>query len=216
MPGPGDIAPHDIAVLERPAPDGPFGGKGPGEMCANPVLPAVANAIFNAVGVRIDELPITPEKVLRALNAQGGARPQARRARGIGDGGARNHRRHRSARRRWPRRCARRYYLADDGFATAAYLALALGKPLLLEGAPGVGKTEAAKAIAGDPRAAADPAAMLRGHRRRRRALRVELPAPDAGDPPGRRRADRHLSRRVPDRAADAGGAAPRRNRPCC
>jgi MoxR-like ATPase len=41
------------------------------------------------------------------------------------------------------------YYLADDGLATAAYLALALGKPLLLEGAPGVGKTEAAKAISG-------------------------------------------------------------------
>src|ERR1700739_3210531 len=41
------------------------------------------------------------------------------------------------------------YYLADDELATAAYLALALGKPLLLEGAPGVGKTEAAKAIAG-------------------------------------------------------------------
>ena len=40
------------------------------------------------------------------------------------------------------------YYLADEGIATAAYLALALGKPLLLEGAPGVGKTEAAKAIA--------------------------------------------------------------------
>jgi len=38
-------------------------------------------------------------------------------------------------------------YLADDGLATAAYLALAMGKPLLLEGAPGVGKTEAAKAI---------------------------------------------------------------------
>jgi MoxR-like ATPase len=38
-------------------------------------------------------------------------------------------------------------YLADEGLATAAYLALALGKPLLLEGAPGVGKTEAAKAI---------------------------------------------------------------------
>jgi MoxR-like ATPase len=41
------------------------------------------------------------------------------------------------------------YYLADEGLSTAAYLALALGKPLLLEGAPGVGKTEAAKAIAG-------------------------------------------------------------------
>src|SRR5579863_6211795 len=41
------------------------------------------------------------------------------------------------------------YYLADEALSTAAYLALALGKPLLLEGAPGVGKTEAAKAIAG-------------------------------------------------------------------
>ncbi|MEZ5790640.1 MAG: MoxR family ATPase [Nitratireductor sp.] len=38
-------------------------------------------------------------------------------------------------------------YIAGDELATAAYLALALGKPLLLEGAPGVGKTEAAKAI---------------------------------------------------------------------
>ena len=43
------------------------------------MLPAVANAIFNAVGVRVDELPITPEKVLRAIKSQGGARPQARR-----------------------------------------------------------------------------------------------------------------------------------------
>lgn len=40
-------------------------------------------------------------------------------------------------------------YLADDTLATSAYLSLALGKPLLLEGAPGVGKTEAAKAMAG-------------------------------------------------------------------
>ena len=38
-------------------------------------------------------------------------------------------------------------YLSDDGLSTSAYLALALGKPLLLEGAPGVGKTEAAKAL---------------------------------------------------------------------
>jgi MoxR-like ATPase len=40
-------------------------------------------------------------------------------------------------------------YLADEALATAVYLALALGKPLLLEGAPGVGKTEAAKALGG-------------------------------------------------------------------
>ena len=39
-------------------------------------------------------------------------------------------------------------YIADDGLSTAAFLALALGKPLLLEGAPGTGKTEAAKALA--------------------------------------------------------------------
>jgi CO/xanthine dehydrogenase Mo-binding subunit len=76
MPGPGDLAPHHISVLERPAEDGPFGGKGPGEMCANPVLPAVVNAVYDAVGVRIDALPVTPEKVLRGLRALGGARPR--------------------------------------------------------------------------------------------------------------------------------------------
>lgn len=78
MPGPGDLAPHHISVLERPAEDGPYGGKGPGEMCANPVLPAVVNAVYDAVGVRIDELPVTPEKVLRGLRAQGGAKPRKR------------------------------------------------------------------------------------------------------------------------------------------
>ena len=78
MPGPGDVVPHNIAILERPAEDGPFGGKGPGEMCANPVLPAVANAVYNAVGVRCDTLPITPEKILRGIQANGGARPRGR------------------------------------------------------------------------------------------------------------------------------------------
>ncbi len=73
MPGPGNIAPHNIAILERPAEDAPFGGKGPGEMCANPVLPAVANAVFDAVGVRCDELPITPEKILRGLRSANGS-----------------------------------------------------------------------------------------------------------------------------------------------
>ncbi len=104
MPGPGDICPHDIAVLERPAPDGPFGGKGPGEMCANPVLPAVANAIFNAVGVRVDDLPITPEKVLRAI--QGAGRRAAAGA-ALGHGAARKISSASTAPRRWSRRCAR-------------------------------------------------------------------------------------------------------------
>ena len=79
MPGPGDISPHHISILERPAPDAPFGGKGPGEMCANPVLPAMANAVYNAVGVRVDDLPITPEKILRGILANGGAKPQGRK-----------------------------------------------------------------------------------------------------------------------------------------
>lgn len=76
MPGPGEIVPHNIAVLERPAEDAPYGGKGPGEMCANPLLPGIANAVYNAVGVRIDKLPITPEKVLKGIIANGGVRPQ--------------------------------------------------------------------------------------------------------------------------------------------
>ncbi|NKC10663.1 MAG: molybdopterin-dependent oxidoreductase [Gammaproteobacteria bacterium] len=73
MPGAGDICPHDIVVLERPAPDGPFGAKGPGEMCANPIIPAIANAIFDAVGVRVDEMPFTPEKILAGIKALQGS-----------------------------------------------------------------------------------------------------------------------------------------------
>lgn len=71
MPGPGDLPRTEVVVLERPAPDGPYGAKGPGEMCANAPIPAIANAIFDAVGVRIDSMPITPEKVLRALMGAG-------------------------------------------------------------------------------------------------------------------------------------------------
>ena len=73
MPGPGDLAENETIVIERPAADGPYGAKGVGEMCANPQIPAVANAIFDAVGVRVDTMPITPERVLRALKAERGA-----------------------------------------------------------------------------------------------------------------------------------------------
>jgi 4-hydroxybenzoyl-CoA reductase subunit alpha len=48
-------------------PEGPFGAKETGEGSLDPVTPAIANAIYNAVGVRIKDLPITPEKILRAL-----------------------------------------------------------------------------------------------------------------------------------------------------
>jgi xanthine dehydrogenase molybdenum-binding subunit len=48
-------------------PTGPFGAKGVGEAAFNPVASAVANAIYNATGIRFRELPITPEKILRAI-----------------------------------------------------------------------------------------------------------------------------------------------------
>jgi len=54
-------------VVEVPHEDGPFGAKGVGETGALTVAPAIANAIEDAVGVRIRDLPITPEKILRAL-----------------------------------------------------------------------------------------------------------------------------------------------------
>ena len=47
--------------------NGPFGVKGVGEMTANSPIPAIANAVADAIGVQITDLPITPEKVLRAL-----------------------------------------------------------------------------------------------------------------------------------------------------
>ena len=54
-------------ILENPHKDGPFGAKGMGEPAQAAVAAAVANAIFDAVGVRITSLPITPEKILQAL-----------------------------------------------------------------------------------------------------------------------------------------------------
>lgn len=62
-------------LIEDPDPNGPFGAKEVGQGPLLPIPPAVANAVYDAVGVRIDEVPITPEKVLRALKdkARGGA-----------------------------------------------------------------------------------------------------------------------------------------------
>ncbi len=54
-------------IVEVPQDDGPFGARGVGEHPMVPTAPAIANAVFNAVGVRIDSMPITSEKVWRAL-----------------------------------------------------------------------------------------------------------------------------------------------------
>jgi 4-hydroxybenzoyl-CoA reductase subunit alpha len=62
-----DMPEVDTVLIEDPDPNCPFGAKEAGQGPLLPVMPAVANAIYDAVGVRIDELPITPDKVLAAL-----------------------------------------------------------------------------------------------------------------------------------------------------
>jgi CO/xanthine dehydrogenase Mo-binding subunit len=57
-------------IVESNDPNGPYGAKGASETAILPGAPAIANAVFDAVGVRITDLPITPEKVLAALRAQ--------------------------------------------------------------------------------------------------------------------------------------------------
>lgn len=74
LPGPMELPEVESVVLEYPSANGPFGVKGLGEMTANSPIPAIANAITNAIGVRITEIPITPEKILRALEEQEGAK----------------------------------------------------------------------------------------------------------------------------------------------
>ena len=57
-------------LVEHPDPRGPFGAKEVGQGPLLPVMPALANAVYGAVGVRIDEIPITPEKIVAALKAK--------------------------------------------------------------------------------------------------------------------------------------------------
>jgi 4-hydroxybenzoyl-CoA reductase subunit alpha len=62
-----DMPETEILEIDTYEPEGPFGAKEAGEGLTNPTAGAIANAVYNAVGVRITDLPITPEKVLRAL-----------------------------------------------------------------------------------------------------------------------------------------------------
>ncbi|TET82293.1 MAG: xanthine dehydrogenase family protein molybdopterin-binding subunit [Desulfobacteraceae bacterium] len=63
-----DVIPITPVVIEPGDEAGPFGAKGIGEPGLVPTAPAIANAIYDAIGVRITDLPITPEKILTALN----------------------------------------------------------------------------------------------------------------------------------------------------
>ena len=76
-PGMEDLPQVDTLIIENPSAGGPYGAKGIGEMANNPQPPAIAAAVFDAIGVWVTELPITPERVLRALDAkQDGAEPR--------------------------------------------------------------------------------------------------------------------------------------------
>ncbi len=68
-----DVPPLTTIVLEDPAGPGPFRAKAIGEMSISPVPAAIANAVFDACGVRLTELPVTAEKVFFALRARGAA-----------------------------------------------------------------------------------------------------------------------------------------------
>jgi xanthine dehydrogenase molybdenum-binding subunit len=67
-----DMPQIETIIIETDDPGGPFGAKGVGEMGGTPTAAAIANAIYNAVGVRLTEAPMTPERVLAALDRQEG------------------------------------------------------------------------------------------------------------------------------------------------
>ncbi|MEA2604581.1 MAG: hypothetical protein QOF89_5573 [Acidobacteriota bacterium] len=65
-----DMPPVTTYLIEDPDPQGPFGAKEVGQGPLLPIMPAVANAIWDAVGVRVDQVPIHPHMVLRAMDAK--------------------------------------------------------------------------------------------------------------------------------------------------
>jgi CO/xanthine dehydrogenase Mo-binding subunit len=67
-----DMPEVQTIIVEENEPSGPFGAKCVGEPPSLPTAPAIINAIYNAVGVRIKDLPATPEKILQALKEKRG------------------------------------------------------------------------------------------------------------------------------------------------
>ena len=67
MPTALDCPPMEIFLVEEHHPQGPYGAKGVGEMALAPAAPAIANAVYNACGVRIYDLPLKPSKILKEL-----------------------------------------------------------------------------------------------------------------------------------------------------
>lgn len=70
VPSINDIPKFESDLIENEDAEGPFGAKGVGEPTLIAASPAVANAVYDAIGVRIKSLPITPEKILEALESK--------------------------------------------------------------------------------------------------------------------------------------------------
>jgi 4-hydroxybenzoyl-CoA reductase subunit alpha len=66
-----DVPDIRTIVVESNEPNGPFGAKEVGEGAIMPTIPAILNAVHDAVGVRINELPLSPDRVLAAIQAAG-------------------------------------------------------------------------------------------------------------------------------------------------
>jgi len=71
MPTAADRVDIQSVLVEVPSPHGPYGAKGVGEPANAAIAPAIASAIYQAVGVRLTDLPLTPERLLRALREKG-------------------------------------------------------------------------------------------------------------------------------------------------
>jgi CO/xanthine dehydrogenase Mo-binding subunit len=74
-----DLPEIESLILENPSHDGPFGAKAIGEMANNAQPPAISSAVYDAVGIWVTDMPITPEKVLRALDEKAAGKPEFRR-----------------------------------------------------------------------------------------------------------------------------------------
>jgi 4-hydroxybenzoyl-CoA reductase subunit alpha len=68
----------DTATVDSYDPESPYGAKESGEGPIQPVIPAILNALYDAIGVRFTTLPVTPEKVLAALKAKAKVRIKAK------------------------------------------------------------------------------------------------------------------------------------------
>ena len=73
MPTAMDMPKVECIILESRSGVGPYGAKGIGEPAMTPVAPAIANAVADAIGVRVFEMPITPERIVKALKRRGDA-----------------------------------------------------------------------------------------------------------------------------------------------